>query len=209
MNPQVFIRCLFLFFLPVLAFGQNRPDALLEYQRGNYNSAADICRVEIQEDPSNLESYVVLLWSLVKLRRYGEARGFAETAIKLNRYDVRIIEIMGEIDYFQGRNGDALRYFQEYINMAPEGQRIDTVYYYTGEIYIRLGRFRYADIALSTAVHYVPNNAVWWTRLGYAQENAGETRQALDSYEKALSLNNDLADARRGLQRVREALGLR
>ncbi|MDR2602070.1 MAG: tetratricopeptide repeat protein [Spirochaetaceae bacterium] len=194
---------------PFAVFPQGQPDALLEYQKGNYNSAADICRGEIQNNPSNIESYVVLLWSLVKLRRYDEARTYSDAAAALNRYDVRIIEIIGEINYFQGRNHDALRYFQEYINMAPEGQRLDYVYYYIGEIYIRLGRFRYADIALSTAVHYSPKNELWLTRLGYAQENSGDFREALSSYEKALALNNDLADARRGLERSREALGPR
>jgi tetratricopeptide (TPR) repeat protein len=202
-----FFSHVFIVFVSLLAMAQNRPDALLEYQHGNYNSAADICRGEIQNNPGNVDSYVVLLWSLVKLRRYDEARGYAEAAIKLSRYDVRVIEIMGEIDYFQGRNGDALRYFQEYVNMAPDGQRIDMVYYYIGEIYIRLGRFRYADIALSTAVYYVPGNALWWIRLGYARENAGDLREAAASYEKALGLDAGLADARRGIDRVRAALG--
>jgi predicted Zn-dependent protease len=195
--------------LPVLLLGQGRPDALLEYQNGNYNNAADICRGEIQNGPANIDSYVVLLWSLVKLRRYDEARGYMETALKQNRYDVRVIEIAGEINYFQGRNNEAIRFFQEYVSMAPEGQRIDMVYYYIGEIYIRLGRFRYADIALTTAVYYVPSNAVWWTRLAYAQENAGDTRESVRSYERALALNGELADARRGMERVRDALGQR
>ncbi|MDR0550610.1 MAG: tetratricopeptide repeat protein [Spirochaetaceae bacterium] len=211
MRKSVLFSRLLLFFaavslLPPL-WAQNRPDALLEYQHGNYNSAADICRGEIQANPGNIDSYVVLLWSLVKLRRYDEARGYAESALKLSRFDARVIEIAGEIDYFQGRNTDALKYFQEYVNMAPDGQRIDMVYYYLGEIYIRLGRFRYADIALSTAVYYVPRNALWWTRLGYAQENAGDFRQAAASYEKAITLDSSLSDARRGLERARGALG--
>jgi predicted Zn-dependent protease len=81
------------------------------------------------------------------------------------------------------------------------------VYYFIGEIYIRLGRFRHADIALSTAVHYVPGNAAWWTRLAYARENAGDLQEAVNAYERALSLNGQLTDARRGLDRTRQALG--
>jgi tetratricopeptide (TPR) repeat protein len=112
---------------------------------------------------------------------------------------------MGEINYYQGRNNEALKYFQEYINLAPEGQRIDMAYYFCGEVYIRMGRFQHADIALSTALHYVPGNALWQTRLAYALENSGELREAAAVYEKALSLDPQLSDAQRGLARVRAA----
>jgi tetratricopeptide (TPR) repeat protein len=200
------IAGLFFFCIGAGIFPQARPDALQEYRNGNYERAAAICRDEIAADPNSLESHVVLCWSLIRLGRYDEARGFGLAGRNLSRYDPRIVEILGETGYYLGRNGEALQYFQEYINLAPEGGRIDMVYYFLGEIYIRLGRFRHADIALSTAVHYVPGNAAWWTRLAYARESAGELQSAVSAYEKALSLNSQLADARRGLDRARAAL---
>ena len=150
---------------------------------------------------------MVICWSLLRLGRYEEALAYARAGRNISRYDPRIIEILGEIHYYQGKNSEALQYFQEYINLAPEGQRIETVYYLLGEIYILLGRFRHADIALSTAVHWVPGNAAWWARLAYARENAGDLSEAINAYERALALNSQLADARRGLDRTRQALG--
>ncbi|MDR1363400.1 MAG: tetratricopeptide repeat protein [Spirochaetaceae bacterium] len=189
---------------------QIKPDALAEYRAGNYNTAINICRSEIEAGGvQNVDPYVVMCWSLAKLGRFNEARSFAEAALAVSPYDVRLLEIMGEIDYQQGRNSAALKYFQEYIYLAPEGQRIDIAYYYIGEIYIRLGQFRHADIALSTALHYVPGNAVWQARLAYARENSGELRDAAAAYEKALSLDPQLADAQRGLARVHSALASR
>jgi tetratricopeptide (TPR) repeat protein len=185
---------------------QTRPDALLEYRNGNYERAVTICRDEIIQNAANLDSYVVICWSLLRLNRFEEAGAYARTGRNLSRYDVRITEILGEISYFEGRNSDALLYFQEYINLAPEGQRIDMVYYFLGEIYIRLGRYRHADIALSTAVHWMPGNAAWWTRLAYARENAGDLAEAVAAYERALALDPQLSDARRGLERARRAL---
>ncbi|MDR3166802.1 MAG: tetratricopeptide repeat protein [Treponema sp.] len=197
----------FLMFFVGVVFSQTRPDALQEYRNGNFERSVAICLEEIRVDPQNLEAHVVICWSLLRLSRYEEALLYAQAGWNLSRYDVRIIEILGEISYFQGRNNEALQYFQEYINLAPEGQRIETVYYFMGEIYIRLGRFRHADIALSTAVHWLPGNAAWWTRLAYARENAGDLSEAISAYERALSLNSQLTDARRGLERVRQALG--
>jgi tetratricopeptide (TPR) repeat protein len=198
------------FFLPVFWAGaQTRPDALLEYRSGNFEKAIAICKDEIKANQGNLESHVVLCWSLLRLGRYDEALNYARTGRNLSRYDARITEILGEIYYNKGQNTEALQYFQEYVNLAPEGQRIEMVYYYLGEIYIRLGWWKHADIALSTAVHWSPGNAEWLTRLAYARENAGDLAQAITAYEKALTLNPQLADARRGLDRTRLALGNR
>ena len=190
----------------VSVYAQNRPDALQEYRYGNFERSIEICKNEIAINPRNIESHVVICWSLIRLGRYNEAMTYALIGRSISRYDVRIAEILGEISYYQGQNNEALQYFQEYINLAPEGARIDTVYYFLGEVYIRLGRFRHADIALSTAVHWVPGNAAWWTRLAYARENAGDLREAITAYERALSLNSQLPDARRGLDRTRQAL---
>jgi tetratricopeptide (TPR) repeat protein len=207
------IRLFFSFvFILVLIFAEEgvaqiKQDALAEYRAGKYEAAVSICIAEIENgNGQNIDSYIVLCWSLTKLGRFNEARSFATAALAISPYDVRLLEIMGEIDFFQGQNEEALKYFQEYIYLAPEGQRIDMAYYYSGEIYIRLGRFRHADIALSTALHYVPGNALWQARLAYARENSGELRDAAAAYEKALSLDPQLTDARRGLARVRAAM---
>ena len=196
------------FFTPSL-YAQTRPDALFEYRNGNFERSVNICRAEMEENPNDLESHVVICWSLISLSRYTEALDYALNGRRISRYDVRITQILGELAYYQGRNNEAIQFFQEYINLAPIGARIDIVYYFLGEIYIRLGRFRHADIALSTAVHWVPGNADWWTRLAYARENAGDLSDAATAYNRALSLNSQLVDARRGLDRVRQAMAAR
>jgi tetratricopeptide (TPR) repeat protein len=208
MRKQLFVLFFALSWI-TSAGAQTRPDALLEYRSGNFERAIAICREELGVNPNNLESHVVISWSLVRLARYAEAQRYALAGQNLSLYDARIIEILGEISYYEGRNSEALSFFQKYINLAPEGQRIDSVYYFLGEIYIRLGRFRHADIALTTAVHWAPGNAAWWTRLAYARENAGDLSDAAAAYEKALSLNAQIADARRGLDRVRQSMAVR
>jgi tetratricopeptide (TPR) repeat protein len=205
-----FFAVVFIFAVTVRpVFPQTAPDALTEYRQNNFDRSIQICRDEIAVNPNNLESHVVICWSLIKLGRYDEALRYARTARSLSRYDARVAEILGEVYYYLGNNNEALQFFQEYVNLAPTGGRIEQGYYFIGEIYIRTGKFRHADIALSTAVHWMPSNAAWWTRLAYARENAGDYIQAVEAYEKAISLNSQLADARRGLDRVRQTLGNR
>ena len=204
-KKHAFALCFFLFSILPL-FAQTRPDALQAFRDGQYERSVAICRDEIAENPRNLEAHVVICWSLMALGRYDEALTFAMAGRRISRYDIRITLILGEISFSQGRNTEAIQFFQEYINLAPSGARIDRVYYLLGEIYMRLGRFRHADIALTTAVHWVPGNAAWWTRLAYARENAGDLREAVAAYERALTLNPQLGDARRGLERVRQTL---
>ena len=187
---------LIIFFLAGPIFSQTRPDALVEFRNGNFERAVEICRDEITVMPNNMDSYVVLCWSLISLGRYREAMTYAQAGRNVSRFDPRIIQIIGEIHYYEGRNTEALHFFQEYIDLAPQGQRIDRVYYFIGEIFIRQGRFRHADIALTTAVHWVPGNANWWTRLAYARENAGDLSDAASAYNMALTLNSQLVDAR-------------
>jgi len=206
-NPTT-LAIFLLFFITFSVLAQNRqPDALLEFRAGNFERSIQICRDELAVNPNNLESHVVICWSLLRLNRYEEALRYARAGRAINRFDPRITQILGEISYHQGRNNEALQFFQEYATQAPEGQRIDIVYYHMGEIYIRQGRFRHADIALTTAVHWVPGNAPWWVRLGFARENAGDLPSAVTAYERALALNPQLTDARRGLDRARQTLG--
>ena len=202
----LFLSVIFIFFSFNADAQVRPPDALAEYRLMNFERSVQICKDEIAENPNNLESHVVICWSLIRLNRLDEALRYARAGRALNRIDPRVTQILGEIYYLQGRNNEALQFFQEYANVAPEGQRIDSVYYYMGEIYIRQGRFRHADIALSTAVHWQPGNAGWWASLAYTRENSGDLSSAIEAYERALSLNSQLADAQRGLERIRRTM---
>jgi tetratricopeptide (TPR) repeat protein len=77
-----------------------------------------------------------------------------------------------------------------------------------GEIFIQLGEFNHADIALTTAVYHDPEKHVWWSRLGYARENIKDFKFALEAYQQALTLNPSFREAREGRQRVMEESGL-
>jgi len=185
---------------------QPKPDALKAYREGRYEEARTICLAELEATPGNIESYVVLAWSLLSLGRYAEAERYATIAYATVRKDPRIVEALGEASYYLGKNAEALKYFQAYVNLLPDGSRIGSVYYLMGEVYLRLERLGHADIALRTALQYEPGNAAWWTRLGYVRERAADWTWSLQAYETALRLDPAQPDARLGRDRVTDRM---
>jgi tetratricopeptide (TPR) repeat protein len=188
------------------AAAQERPDALRLYRDGRYEEAVQVCLNELQEMPRNMDSYTVMGWSLLALNRPEEAYNQTRKALDVAPYDPRLVQIAGEALYSMGKNREALTYFEQYVTLAPTGGRVASVYYYMGEIYIRLGQYNNADIAFSTALHFEGQNARWWARLGYARESGGDYVNAQDAYENALKLNSGLTEAQRGLESVKKKL---
>jgi tetratricopeptide (TPR) repeat protein len=189
------------------AGAQQTPDALELYRQGRYEQAVQVCLQELQDrgpDQSRrrMDSFTVLGWSYIRLGQYQNALTSARQARSEVRYDIRIIEIEAEALYFLGRNLEALSLFEEYVSLSPTGERIDVVYYFMGEIFLRLAEYRHADIAFSTAIHHSPQIARWWARLGYAREQISDSAGAMEAYTAALKLDPSLEDARVGLERV-------
>ncbi|MCQ2610679.1 MAG: tetratricopeptide repeat protein [Treponema sp.] len=187
---------------------QQKKDALRLYYNGNYKEAITVCEGEIKDNPNRVDSYVVLCWALIGNREYARAEQRAYDGLKLSRYDIRLIEVLGEAKYYLGKLNEALKQFQEYISIAPDktGARVGTAYHYMGEIYIQQSKFQHADIALSAAVRKDPQKDAWWTRLGYAREMAGNYAEAMQAYDTSLKLNASNTDASRGKERVAERI---
>lgn len=200
------VGCVLIFTANILLLAQTKPDALVLYREGKYLESINACLAEIGENPQNLESHVVLCWALVKANRHEEANNWAQKGRDISRYDPRLIQIQGEAQYYRGYNEQALRLFQEYISYAPNGSRISEVYAFMGEIYLRLARFRHADMAFSAALQFEPLNASWRVRQGYAREKASDYRYALESYQRALELDPLNKDAISGRDRTLKLL---
>jgi tetratricopeptide (TPR) repeat protein len=196
--------------LPAFAFAQDKPDALELYRTGKYSDAIIVCQQELQETPKNIDSHVVLGWSYLKLKQYQEAINAGRKGLEIAPNDPRLIQIIGEGDVFLGKIDDALINLEEYVALRPGGDRIARVYWLMGECYISLREYQNADIAISTALYFEPNNpssASWWARLGYAREMANDLKRSQEAYSRALTIDPGLADALRGKERVDKKLG--
>lgn len=195
----------FLVLLPELGAIQTGADVLKLFLDTRYEEARVAALTRILTDSEDIDAYVGLAWSLIELGRFADADNYARKGYAI-RKDPRLAEALGEASYHLGNNGDALRGLQEYIGAFPESRRAGRAYYYTGEVYIRLGRFMHADMALTAAVQYIPENSRWWSRLGWVREQAGRRLQALAAYDKALSIDPRLSEALIGRRRISERL---
>jgi tetratricopeptide (TPR) repeat protein len=182
--------------------GQTRPDALVLYREGQFERAVEITLEELQENPRNLDSYTVLGWSLLALRRYEDAVDYGSRGLEVSRFDHRLVHIVGEAHYQLGNYTEALQYLQNYAALAPQGALLDEVYFLIGEIHIQFEEYHHADIAMTTALHLDDSRARWWARLGYAREMAGSPEYARQAYEAALQRSPNLIEARRGIERL-------
>ncbi len=183
-----------------------KQDALVLYRQGKFQEAINVCLQEIQEQPRRMDAYAVLGWSLLRLNRHSEVLTYGKRALSISRYDIRIIEQVGEANFHLGNNLEALKYFEEYVAYAANGSLLSDVYYFMGEIFIRLEEYRHAEISYTAALNFNPRVAIWWSRLGYVREAIEQPDFALEAYNRALQINPRLGDAQQGKLRMQQKL---
>ncbi len=204
---KIYFLLLFVFIFSLLFSQTEKKDAYELWRSGNYSESIEICLNEINETPGNLDSYVVLCWSLVDSGQYKEAEYWSTKGRTVSRYDPRLVEAFAEAQFYMGNNDKSLESFQEFISLATTGSaRFGVAYYFMGEIYVRQAKYNHADISFSQAVMTEPNRDYWWTRLGYAREMAGEYKLSADAYDQALLLNPTRNEAKLGRTRVLQHL---
>ena len=195
---------------------QERPDALKLYREGRdletagrtseartkFQRSAEVCRQELKANSKNIESFVVLGWALIRLGQYSETITVSQEALKINPREYRIIESLAESYFYVDNYTEALKYFEQYLNALPNGDRASTAYFFVGDIFRLTGRYEHADIAYSTALLKTPNMALWWYRLGSVRELAGKKTQAKAAYEKALQYKPIYPEASDGIKRL-------
>ncbi|MDR0448045.1 MAG: tetratricopeptide repeat protein [Treponema sp.] len=200
--------------------GQRRADALQNYRIGRdlesrnrfeeaniyYNEAVRICMEELNRNSSNMDSYAVLTWTLLRQRRYAEVINWGDRALRINANDYRIIETMGEAYFFLNNYEHSLIMMQRYAAYMPRGDRASTVFFFMGEIYRNQRKYLHADIAYTTAVTLEGNVFLWWLRLGMVREAAGEYASAIEAYERSLILNPNNRETTDALERTRRLL---
>lgn len=203
----------FLFFLNIHFYAQMMfrvgEESLLSstfYHEGKYNEAIVECEKEIASNENNIDSYITLTCSYIAIKDYAKAYNATQRGRRVQQYHPRLIEMQAISCYHLGRNIESLNLLQTYLSYTSQEKDVSEIYYYMGEIYLRLSQYHHADIALSTAVSIRPSEVSWWTRLGYVREKSKTYKYSLEAYQKALSFDSNCFDALEGKKRVLSTL---
>ncbi len=206
--------------IPVALSAQDKPDALKTYRLGRdleaqgrmpeanerYDAAVKICTEEIAQNPQNMDAYSVLTWSLLRQKKYRDTIDWGIKAIKANPAEMRVLESVGEAYFYLDDFKESMKYFQRYVDGAPQGERVSVAYFFMGEIYRIQKKVKHADIAYTTAVKLEPNLPLWWYRLASVREQGAEYASAVAAYERVLALNPNHREAQEGLDRTKKRL---
>lgn len=207
-NSKVHFFCVLIIICTSFLYGEEKPDAYVLINEKKYAEAEQVCLTELEETPKNMDSYVHLGLALLAQKKYEDAAYYAEKAMEVSRYDRRNIYNAARAYYHLKDNTNALKYLEDYAQIANmNNKQLKDIYYYMGEIYIRLGEYSNADMAFTTALHFDNKIADWWVRLGYAREMNENYLWALEAYENALKLEPNHADAKRGKSKIEQLLG--
>ncbi len=215
-RTRIVLAALAVAVMPVHA--QDKPDALKTYRLGRdleaqgrtaeamvrYDEAVAVCQQEIAQNATNMDSYTVLVWALLRQKKYQDVIEWGQKGLKINANDFRVVETLGEAYFFLTNYKESLKSMARYVDGAPQGERVSVAYFFMGEIYRIQKQNRHADIAYTTAVKLEPSLPLWWFRLGTVREAAGEYAAAVAAYERALALNPSYKDAAEALDRAKK-----
>ncbi|WP_409977320.1 tetratricopeptide repeat protein [Borrelia sp. RT1S] len=181
---------------------QNREDSLLLYREGRFQEAIINTQEELNRNPTNLDARVILVWSLIGAGEYKRAELESVKGLAIKRYDSRIIQALGESYFFQKQYKNALKYFQEYIGLDPNGARIMKVYNLMADSFYKLERYNESDFSYESALRFLPNNQNLLLKLSKARISSKNKILARKTLTTLLTLNPNHLEAKKLLEDI-------
>jgi len=156
------------------------------FEDGKYNESINALLEEKKYYPDRINIYVILAWDYREIKNFAEMEKVSLEGLKYSSEDVRIIKNLAEAYYFQKKYNEAIPFFHKYLNFKYKTNDIyiQTLYYYLGICFLNINNLYKADISLSTAKYFQPNNLNIVLLLA-------ETKEKLKDYDKSLKLYND------------------
>jgi len=190
-----------------LALGVLRqfPEALRKLERNE--EAIERYRAVLQLDPDYAPAYAGMGYALMQLKRYDEALEPLARAASLRPQspDATARHVaMGRASQELGRTEAAAEHYARALEIDPRSAiALDSF------AVLRFRQQRYGEaIRLYEALIEIGKaNAHVHANVGVALYNLGKPEEALESLERALSLDPDLEIARTGVEKLRETLG--
>ncbi len=82
MKCRVIFVSILIFMAVSFLYAEEKPDALELYRTGKYSEAVKVTQAELKEMPNRMDSYTVMGWSLIAMKKYKEALSTALKGLK-------------------------------------------------------------------------------------------------------------------------------
>ncbi len=118
-------------------------------------------------------------WAMVRLKEMND--------LMPGKYYIRFF--LGLCSLSMKKPTDALRYFEEALDLAPTKEDIPLIYSYMGHCLRDLGQYRKAIIALERAERYDPDRTDIYNLMGFCYFKLKEHEKAIQCFKRVLDLN--------------------
>ncbi|MBN2546400.1 MAG: hypothetical protein JXB50_11430 [Spirochaetes bacterium] len=174
------------------------------FEEGRYIDSINALLEEKKYFPDRINIYVILGWDYREIKNYIEMERISFEGLRINSEDVRIIKNLAEAYYFQKKYSEAIPYFQKYLSVKYKTNDIyiQTLYYYLGICFFNNNNLYKADISLSTARYFQPNNINILLLLAETKEKLKDYDKSLKLYNNALILSPNNQTALDGINRI-------
>ena len=175
------------------------------YLEGRYSESINALMDEKIHFPGRINIYVIMGWDYKYLRNYYAMERISLEGLNVISDDTRILQNLAESYYFQEKYADAIPIFQKYIALKfdKNDTYIPEAYYYLGDCFYNIKSYYKADIALSTAKYFQPNNMKLLLKLALVKEKNKDLKKAEEYYNTVIKYDANNNEAKEGLSRVK------
>ncbi len=152
----------------------------------------------VKVDPENAQYNYYLGSALMAQKKYSESETYLQKAVTVTPGNTRAQLDLGRVLLLNNKAADAIKH----LKIAAKGNDKENALYFLGLAQIQSKDFNGAVSTFSDAVNLTPGDAKLFYNLGLARESLlgdqvvelEKYQPIIDAYEKAVSLNNDVAD---------------
>ncbi len=155
---------------------------------GKFNEAEKLLLTALVDNPENLLARESLALIYFNTDRLGRASSMVEQGLESAPDNVGLLKMKVKLEVAKKDFSKA----RAAMLAMPKPKLVEDPEYFIllADIERQLGNNRSAIDIYSAVLTYYPGNAKWWIGLGLSLERIGDLSGALESYNKALKLNN-------------------
>lgn len=146
----------------------------------------------IVNNPKETKPYLERAIYYAHRDKFNEALADINAALDINEKDPNVYISLSEVYMYSGKMQRALDALKKAKNLAPSNDEIDVA---TARVYLTMSDYKQTFTVLREALKKNPDNAEAFFISGLANEEMGDTINAIDSYQGAVSKNNKHYDA--------------